>query len=911
MTQAVDGEAGRIAQMRDSLAWRRWGPYLSERQWGTVREDYSADGDAWNYLPHDHARARAYRWGEDGIGGFADDALSICMSVALWNERDAILKERLYGLTNSEGNHGEDVKELYYYVDGVPSHAYMKMIYKYPQVAFPYEQLREVNAARGLDEGEYELIDTGSFADDRYFDVEIEYAKADTDDILLRIVAHNRGPDTATLHILPQIWFRNCWSWTAGKAKPALAADPAGGIAVSHPGFQALHWHCDGHGGGQGGPELLFCENETNTRRLFGSDASGWFKDGINDAVTAGRGEAVNPAHRGTKAAAHVIAAIPAGASHEVRVRLAPAAGKWASSGRDFGSFAAIFDQRRAEADDFYAGHQAHIGDANARAVQRQALAGMLWSKQFYGYDVWRWLAGDPLPPPPPPERAAGRNKDWQHLVLGDVDADFDAGGGGDIMAMPDAWEYPWFAAWDMAFHAVTLATIDPTFAKHQLLLLTQARALHPNGQMPAYEWNFGDVNPPVHAWAALEVFKLDGAATGKPDINFLKRIFHKLLLNFTWWVNREDADGNNIFQGGFLGLDNIGIFDLREPLPDGGRLDQSDGTAWAAMYALNMLAIALVLARDDPTYEDMATKFFEHFIFIAAAVHAQSDGEGGGEGDTGTGLWDEDDQFYYDVFRVSGAAPRRLKVRSLVGLLPIFASLVLPADYDAALPRFRARLAWFAEHRPDLAALVSDWQQPGPDGLRSLSLLRKHRLNAILTRMLDETEFLSPHGIRSVSKYHEAHPFSFAVDGQTLTLNYEPGEGRTRIYGGNSNWRGPIWMPVNYLIVASLRQLHRFYGTSFQMALPTGSDTMATLDQIADELSRRLQSLFLHGQSGERAYLGADATQQHNRDFSELLLFHEYFHGDTGKGLGASHQTGWTGLIALLIAQTDKELAP
>jgi hypothetical protein len=897
MTQAVDEETARIAQMRESLAWRRWGPYLSERQWGTVREDYSADGDAWNYLPHDQARSRAYRWGEDGIGGFADDKLHICLSVALWNERDPILKERLYGLTNGEGNHGEDVKELYYYVDGVPSHAYMKMVYKYPQAEFPYLPLRDTNAARGLDEGEFELIDTGIFAEHRYFDVEIEYAKADTDDILLRIVAHNRGPDAAPLHILPQIWFRNCWSWTAGNAKPELVGDPAGGIAVSHPAFEPLHWQCDC--GGEGRGDLLFCDNETNTRRLFGSDAQGWFKDGINDAVTRGQGEAVNPAHRGTKAAAHVIAQIPAGGSHEVRVRLAPAQSK-----RDFGDFAQIVDRRRAEADAFYAGHQQKIADADARTVHRQALAGMLWCKQFYGYDVWRWLKGDPLPPGPPDARWTGRNKDWQHFAMGDIDVAC-----GDIMAMPDSWEYPWFAAWDMGFHAVTLATIDPDFAKHQLLLLTQARALHPNGQIAAYEWNFDDVNPPVHAWAALSVFRLDRDATGQPDFNFLKRIFNKLLLNFTWWVNREDADGNDIFQGGFLGLDNIGIFDLRVPLPDGGRLDQSDGTAWAAMYALNMMAIAIVLAREDDVYEDMATKFFEHFIFIAEAVHSR--GEWVGDEKGGTGLWDEEDQFYYDVFRVSGMAPRRLKIRSMVGLLPIFANLVLPADYDAKLPKFRARLAWFAEHRPDLAALVTDWQQPGPDGLRSLSLLRKHRLNAVLTRMLDETEFLSPHGVRSVSKFHEAHPFSMTVDGDTLTLDYEPAEGRTRIYGGNSNWRGPVWMPMNYLIIASLRKLHRFYGDSFQMALPTGSDNMATLDQIADELSRRLQWLFLRGQSGERAYLGSDQMQQHDRDFSELLLFFEYFDGDTGKGLGASHQTGWTGLVALLIAQIDKELAP
>jgi hypothetical protein len=891
MTQ-IDGEAARIQDMHASPRWRRWGPYLSERQWGTVREDYSADGDAWAYLPHDHARSRAYRWGEDGIGGFADDRLQICLSVALWNGQDPILKERLFGLTNSEGNHGEDVKELYYYVDGLPSHAYMKMVYKYPQAAFPYEQLRAANAGRGLDQGEYELIDTGIFADDRYFDVEIEYAKADTDDILLRITAHNRGPDAAPLHILPQIWFRNSWSWKSGKARPGLSCDPAGGIAVAHPEFPAMRWQHDG------GDQLLFCENETNSPRLYDSHAPGWFKDGINDAVTQGKGEAVNPAHHGTKAAAHVIAQIPAGGSHEVRVRLSPAASK-----ADFSDFAAIFAARRTEADNFYAAQQAHIADQDARLVHRQALAGMLWCKQFYGYDVWRWLSGDPLQPAPPPGRWQGRNSDWRHLALGDVDAS----SGGDIMSMPDSWEYPWFAGWDLAFHTVTLASIDADFAKHQLLLLTQARALHPSGQMPAYEWNFADVNPPVHAWAALQVYTLDRAASGTADTNFLKRVFHKLLLNFTWWVNREDADGNNIFQGGFLGLDNIGIFDLREPLPDGGKLDQSDGTAWAAMYALNMLQIALELAQSDTAYENMATKFFEHFIFIAEAVNATG---GDGLNCGGQGLWDEVDQFYYDVFRALGAAPQKIKVRSLVGLLPIFASLVVPADFDAKLPKFRARLAWFAEHRPDLAALVSDWQQPGPAGFRALTLLRKHRLNAVLTKLLDETEFLSPHGIRSVSQHHAEHPFSLAVDGITLSLSYEPGEGRTRIYGGNSNWRGPVWMPVNFLIIASLRALHRFYGASFQMALPTGSDRMATLDQIADELSRRLQALFQRGQTGERAYLGADEKQQHDRDFCDLLQFHEYFHGDTGKGLGASHQTGWTGLVALLISGHDKELA-
>ena len=887
MIHPSDPEGDRLAPAEPAQNWRRWGPYLSDRQWGTVREDYSEDGDAWTYFPHDHARSRAYRWGEDGIGGFADDRLQICMSVALWNGKDSILKERLYGLTNSQGNHGEDVKELYYYVDGVPSHAYMKMVYKYPQAAYPYEDLAAVNAGRGLTDPEYELIDTGIFAEDRYFDIEIEYAKGDADDIQLRIVAHNRGPETAPLHILPQIWFRNSWSWSPGKARPLLDRDGSG-IAVSHPDFAPLRWQCEGDA------PLLFCENETNTNRLYATDVQGWFKDGINDAVTLGRGDAVNPAHRGTKAAAHVVADIVAGASHEVRVRLAPAV-----THAGFADFAAIFDRRRAEADSFYADKQRGIADADGRLIHRQALAGMLWCKQFYGYDIWRWLSGDPLLPAPPAERWQGRNSEWRHFALGDVDAT----GGGDILSMPDSWEYPWFAAWDLAFHAVTFATIDPDFAKHQLLLLTQARSLHPNGQMPAYEWKFADVNPPVHAWAALRVFTLERDATGRADFSFLQRIFHKLLLNFTWWVNREDAEGNNIFEGGFLGLDNIGIFDLREPLPGGGRLDQSDGTAWAAMYALNMLQIALELCAHDPSYEDMATKFFEHFIFIAEAVH--------GCGDKGEqGLWDETDQFYYDVLRIPGRDPQVMRVRSIVGLLPMFASLVLPADFDRDLPKFRARMTWFTEHRPDLAALVSDWQEPGATGFRHLSLLRKHRLNAILTRMLDEGEFLSPYGVRSVSKFHADHPYAFTADGRTFALGYEPGEGETRIYGGNSNWRGPVWMPINYLIVETLRALSLFYGEDFRMELPIGSGTMATLDQIADALSLRLQALFRRDGAGERPFLGIDQKQQKGRDFQDLLLFHEYFHGETGKGLGASHQTGWTGLIALLIADFDKETA-
>lgn len=885
-----DPEQLRLEALRTSRDWRRWGPYLSERQWGTVREDYSDTGDAWAYFPHDHARSRAYRWGEDGLGGFSDDRQLICMSLALWNGHDPILKERLFGLTNEQGNHGEDVKELYYYVDGLPSHAYMKMLYKYPQAAFPYNELISANAARGLDESEFELLDTGVFDEDRYFDVEVEYAKADPDDVLLRITVHNRGPDPAILHILPQIWFRNIWSWKAIEEAPQLRADGEGVIAVHHPDFPPMRWTCDADG------PRLFCENNSNVHRLYGEDQAGTFKDGLHEAVVNGRADAVDPAQKGTKAAAHITVELASGESHQLRVRLRPAD----APGEDFDGFDALVDQRRSEADQFYAGIQAGIADADARLVQRQALAGMLWCKQFYGYDVWRWLEGDPNQPSPPPERKAARNSSWQHLALGNVDPT----SGGDIISMPDSWEYPWFAAWDLAFHTVTLALIDPAFAKDQLLLLTQARAQHPSGRMAAYEWNFDDVNPPVHAWAALRVYAMDREANGTSDVAFLERIFHKLLLNFTWWVNRVDAEGNNIFEGGFLGLDNISVFDLREPLPGGGHLDQSDGTAWAAMFALNMMRMAIELATHDAAYEDLATKFFEHFIYIAEAVHATC-----GTGDQG--LWDEQDQFYYDVLREPGHAPQTMRVRSIVGLLPLFATEVFAADFDSDLPQFAARTDWFALHRPDLAALVSNWQTPGSTGHRMLSLLRTHRLTAVLSHMLDESEFLSDHGIRSVSKYHDQHPYVFRQDGRTFELRYEPGEGATRIYGGNSNWRGPVWMPINYLIVEALRTLHNFYGESFSVECPTGSGSAKSLGQVADELSGRLLSLFLRDGQARRAYLGESAKQQNDPNFRNLLLFHEYFHGDTGKGLGASHQTGWTGLVALLIAEHAKEKKP
>ena len=877
---AKTAEQLRLTSGNENLAsWRKWGPYLSERQWGTVREDYSADGSAWEYFPHDHARSRSYRWGEDGLGGFSDDKLNLCMGVALWNGQDAILKERLFGLTNAQGNHGEDVKELYYYLDGLPSHAYMKMLYKYPQSAFPYDELVRVNATRGLNEPEYELIDTGVFAQNRYFDVEIEYAKSGPDDILMQITAHNRGDLTSRLHILPQIWLRNQWSWFETPSKPALALQDKNTVSVKAPNLPAMLWAIEG------GAEILFCENDTNVNRLYGAEIKGVFKDGINDAVVNGKAS-VNPQPKGTKAAAHFICDVAAGSSTTIRIRLSPAGAL-----TKFKDFDAVMAQRRLDCDEFYGALQVAEPDADKRLVQRQALAGMLWCKQYYGYDVRRWLEGDPLQPPPPPERAKIRNAGWCHFVLGDAGA-HDMG---DIISMPDSWEYPWFAAWDLAFHTVTIALIDPDFAKAQLNLLTQARALHPNGQIPAYEWNFSDVNPPVQAWAALQIFNADRTATGVADHAFLERIFHKLMLNFTWWVNREDNMGRNIFQGGFLGLDNIGLFDLRKPLPGGGCLDQADGTAWAASFALSMMHISIELALNNNVYEDLATKFFEHFLHIAEALHEIA-------GPTSSGLWDEQDQFYYDVLNMPGKPSRILRIRSLVGLIPMLAVEVLQQDIAIQLPKFNARMDWFIMHRPDLAALVSDWRKPNAKGIHILSLMRTHRLTETLGRMLDETEFLSDYGVRSLSKYHEKNPYHFTDAGENLELHYEPGEGQTRIYGGNSNWRGPIWMPINFMLIDALRKFDQFFEDGFKVECPKGSGQMLSLGQVADELTKRLQKLFLKTAGGKRVYLGASSVQWTDDHFKDLLQFHEYFHGDTGRGLGASHQNGWTGLIALLL---------
>ncbi|HWA57553.1 MAG TPA: hypothetical protein VG692_09885, partial [Gemmatimonadales bacterium] len=847
-------------------------PYLSERQWGTVREDYSPHGAAWDYFPHDHARSRAYRWGEDGIAGFSDAEQRLCLSLALWNGRDPILKERFFGLTNGEGNHGEDVKELYYFLDATPTHSYLRMLYKYPQRAFPYGELLAENRRRGIQGLEYELIDTGVFDDDRYFDVTVEYAKAAADDIVVRIIARNHGPEAAELHLLPQLWFRNTWSWREGVDRPQLRATGSG-IAASHP--MLGNWTLSL----EGGPELLFTENDTNTTRLFGAPAAGrHFKDGFHDCVVQGNRDAVNPGRTGTKAAAWYRAMVPAGGSMVVRARLAPA-----TAGAGVGEVDRLVDLRRREADEFYADVQHEMTDADARLVQRQAFAGMIWSKQFFYYDVPEWLAGDPAQPAPPATRRQARNAEWQHL------------NNADIISMPDTWEYPWYAAWDLAFHCIPFALIDPAFAKHQLVLLTREWYMHPNGQLPAYEWAFGDVNPPVHAWATWRVFQIDRKRRGgEGDLAFLERVFHKLMLNFTWWVNRKDAQGRNVFQGGFLGLDNIGVFDRSAPLPTGGYINQADGTAWMAMYSLNLMRIALELARHNRVYEDIATKFFEHFLHIAEAMT--------NIGDDGVGLWNEEDQFYYDVLSTPDNQLVPLKVRSMVGLIPLFAVETIDQALLDELPEFAARLKWFLDYRPDLAKLVSRWEEPGMGERRLLSLLRGHRMKRLLARMLDETEFLSDYGIRALSRHHEAHPYEFHVMGMPLRVKYQPAESDSGLFGGNSNWRGPIWFPVNYLLIESLQKFHHYYSDDFKVECPTGSGVYLTLAEVAEELSRRLGRIFLRDGQGRRAVSGTHAKLQADPNFRDLLQFHEYFHGDTGRGVGAAHQTGWTGLIAKLL---------
>jgi hypothetical protein len=870
-----------LAHRQRRANWKQWGPYLSERAWGTVREDYSVDGDPWAYFPHDHARSRAYRWNEDGLAGISDRNQYLCFAIALWNGRDPILKERLFGLSGPEGNHGEDVKEYYYYLDNTPTHSYMKMLYKYPQRAFPYADLVDENRRRGYDDFEYELLDTGAFAENRYFDVSVEYAKSDQNDALIRIAAINRGPEPARFDLLPTLWFRNTWSWgyEAGPMhdvpdKPLLQLRPfAGDVKVIQAAHATLGTYC--LYADEGG-EVLFTENETNRERLFGlPNAQPYVKDAFHRYVIEGETWVINPARQGTKAAVRYSAILAPGETFTARLHLAegdPAA--------PFAGFDALFAQRIAEADAFYAALQSPALSDEERRIQRQAFAGMLWSKQLYYYDVLQWLQGDPAGPPQARQRE--RNREWEHLH------NF------DVISMPDKWEYPWYACWDLAFHCIPLVTLDPDFAKRQLVLMTREWYMHPNGQLPAYEWAFSDVNPPVHAWAAWRAYELDAQSSGRPDRAFLEGIFHKLLLNFTWWVNRKDVEGRNVFQGGFLGLDNISLFDRSKPLPTGGRIDQSDGTAWMAFYCLEMLRIALELAEDNPIYQDTATKFFEHFLRIA---HAMAHPRG-----QQRGLWDEEDRFFYDHLHLPDGRVVPLKVRSLVGLLPLIAVEVLEPQMLETMPVFNRRIHWFMENRPYLAGEMADVDRCGDRDRHILAILTPERLRSVLRYVLDENEFLSDYGIRSLSKYHEAHPYRFDVGGQTFHIDYQPAESRSGLFGGNSNWRGPIWFPINYLLIEALRKLYRYYGDDFQVECPSGSGVLLTLDAVADELSRRLVCLFLPDAHGRRpAYGGVDVLQSdvHWRD---KVLFYEYFHGDNGAGLGASHQTGWTGLVAELI---------
>jgi hypothetical protein len=882
---APTAEAGRMARDKAGAEnWRRWGPYVSERQWGTVREDYSADGSAWEYFPHDHARSRAYRWGEDGIAGFSDDWQHLCLSLALWNGRDPILKERLFGLTNSEGNHGEDVKELYYYLDATPSHSYLKMLYKYPQAAFPYQRLLDEARRRGEDLGEFELLDTGLLDDNRYFDVFVEYAKASPEDILMRVTAFNRGPDAARLVLLPQLCFRNTWSWQQIACLHQFCAN-GGGVSVQHHALGAYRLDCDG------GPQLLFCENETNPRRHDGMpDAAGHFKDAFHDYVVAGDRSAVNPANCGTKVGALYDGNIPAGGSTTLRLRLSKSGE--ASAGKPWADFDAVFDARRLDADAFYTELQRTVADPDQRLVQRQAFAGLIWSKQFFHYDVQTWLQGDRVAPPPGRER--GRNHDWRHL------------NSAEVISMPDKWEYPWFAAWDLAFHCVALAEIDVEFAKGQLITLTREWYMHPNGQLPAYEWAFGDVNPPVHAWGAFRVFQIDRARRQESDpgdlgdLMFLERVFQKLLLNFTWWVNRKDEQGRNIFQGGFLGLDNIGCFDRSQALPDGGFLSQADGTSWMAMYCLNLLRIALELALHNRAYEDIASKFFEHFLSIASAINDS--------GPDKPGLWDEIDQFYYDHLNLPDGRSLPLRIQSVVGLIPMLAVEVLDSKVFDQLPEFTARMNWLLKHRPELAALISNWTLAGMEDRKLLSLLRGHRLKALLQRMLDETQFLSDFGVRSLSKVHAQNPFRYHFSDRSVEVPYWPAESHSGLFGGNSNWRGPIWMPINFLAIESLQKYHYYYGDDFKVECPVHSGNFLTLNEVATELARRIARLFLRGADGERPVLKYHPKLSGDPEFRDYVLFHEYFHGDTGRGVGASHQTGWTGLIAKLLRPPKAE---
>ncbi len=866
-------EAARLASSNERAThWKKWGPYVSERAWGTVREDYSEHGTAWDYFPHDHARSRAYRWNEDGIAGISDRRQRICFALSMWNGTDSILKSRLFGLTGSEGNHGEDVKELYWYLDSTPTHSYMRMVYKYPQAQFPYARLVEENRRRGRSEPEYELLDTGVFDDNRYFDVFVEYAKAGVDDIVIRIEVVNRGPEEAPIDLLPTIWFRNTWDWGEEEQRPSMHVD---GHAIelneSERGRYWLHM--------EGDPELLFTENETNHARLYGSENKTPFvKDAFDEYVVHGNKSAVNPAKTGSMAAARYSLRVPAGGTKTVTLRLSNTHLNDAAMS-EAGDILAV---RKKEADDFYSTVIPGDLSEDAKNVMRQSLAGLMWSKQFYHYVVRDWSAGDPNQPPPPEARKSGRNSDWKNLH------------NADVISMPDKWEYPWYAAWDLAFHCVPIALVDSEFAKEQLVLFLREWYMHPSGQIPAYEWALGDVNPPVHAWAAWRVYKIEKKRKGKGDRVFLERVFHKLMLNFTWWVNRKDAGGKNVFQGGFLGLDNIGVFDRSAPLPTGGHIEQSDGSSWMAMYCLNLLAIALELASEDPAYEDVASKFWEHYVHIAHAMNT-------------LGLWHEGDGFYYDMLQLPDGNRIPMTTRSMVGLIPLFAVETLDPELLEKLPAFKRRLEWFIDNRPDLTGSCSCMRTTGEGGRRILAILDQEKLRRVLRYVFDETEFLSDYGIRSLSRFHKEHPYALTVDGRDHRVGYEPGESSSGLFGGNSNWRGPIWFPVNYLLIESLQKFHFYWGDEVKVELPTGSGNFVSLAEAAAEISRRLVRIFLRDGAGRRPVFDSYEKLQRDPNFRDLIPFHEYFHGDDGSGIGASHQTGWTGLVAKLIQQSGE----
>ncbi|MBK9306203.1 MAG: glucosidase [Nitrospira sp.] len=879
------GEAERQRLDEDAVRqqhWKRWGPYLSERAWGTVREDYSPHGTAWESFPHDHARSRAYRWNEDGLAGISDRHQYLCFALALWNGQDPILKERVFGLTGNEGNHGEDVKEYYFYLESTPTHSYMKYLYKYPQREFPYAKLVEESRRRQRGDLEYELIDTGVFEEHRYFDVVVEYAKATPEEMQIRIHVTNRGPEPAVLTVLPTLWFRNTWSWGLDARRPRMRqGTPINDwsvVELDHEYYGERRLWCER------APTILFTENETNSRRLYGDqEGARYVKDSFHDYVINGRTDAVNPGKFGSKAAAHYVFKLPPGKSDVVHLCLTNE-----TRSRDLSVVACdrLFTTRIQEANEFYERLAPADLSEDAKMVQRQAFAGLLWSKQFYHYDLKRWLIGDPGMPDPPSGRLHGRNSDWTHLY------------NADVISMPDKWEYPWYAAWDLAFHCIPLALVDSTFAKEQLILMLREWYMHPNGQIPAYEWAFGDVNPPVHAWAAWRVYKIEKKRKGVGDRVFLERVFHKLLLNFTWWVNRKDAEGKNIFQGGFLGLDNIGVFDRSAPLPTGGHIEQSDATSWMGMYCLNMLSIALELARDNRAYEDVASKFFEHFVYICRAMNNI-----GGEK---IELWNREDGFFYDVLHLPDGRTFPLKVRSLVGLIPLFAVETLDSELIDSLPRFKHRMQWFIEKRPDFSAHVETQSRDG-EVRRFLSLVNPTRLKSVLRYMLDEEEFLSPYGIRALSRYHRDHPYVLSLMGHEYRVDYEPAESRTGLFGGNSNWRGPIWFPVNYLLIESLQKFHYFLGDAYKVEYPVRSGQYVSLNEVAAELSRRLTHLFLRDATGRRPVFGGAETFQNDPFWRDAIPFYEYFHGDNGAGLGASHQTGWTGLVAKLIQQSGE----